>query len=465
MDNSGECSRPKKPKSCTDHNSNGSSEWALLPSVVLEQIFDLLNARDRKNASTVCRQWRKIHFHPKWWPTMKFKIEHDNIAKAKFYSSTFGRVVMEATVVLDSLSPECIYEFIYLLKLLNENNRLRSLILEPSHCRIMDTYTSFIKERSEKDVIEIFDFLIAILPRLTSFSLGGLEDLARYSDTIITSLTPCKVKLLGLASVKEDLLEYEENCFKADALSPFKNLQILSIDYDQLSDDFLYNLEELKHFNRLVVHIHSVPQNHCGTSNAAWRDFRVAHPQCLLRLTVIHAYRAIHRLHRDVLRKEMPLSHIKVFFCEDVNVDVLHILSTSYTCTLRSVVWIDSISDTTSSWRLTDSAESPDPFVLMSWLCASLEELVLYGYKYPEENLVAISRLKGTKMKRLEIPTDDIYSGYGYGYQPDNFKDVAKNLQFAWNPVYKSDLHPVILDPNSGDSDEFLLPYVLADLH
>lgn len=74
--------------------------------------------------------------------------------------------------------------------------------------------------------------------------------------------------------------------------------------------------------NRLVVHLHAVPLNHQGTTNEAWIDFRSAHPDCLLRLTVIHAYSAIKNLHLHVLKEKMPLSHIKVFFCENVSFSV-----------------------------------------------------------------------------------------------------------------------------------------------
>lgn len=463
MDNLGECSKPKKSKSCSE-DYFFSSQWAYLPSVVLQQIFDLLEPEDRKNAASVCRHWRGILFHPKWWPSMKFKIEHDNVQKAKFYTSTFGGIVSEATIVLNSLSPICMFEFILLLRLLNENNHLQSLILEPTHCRFEILLNKLIYQREESSIHEILDLIIAILPRLSQFSIGCVEDLAHYTDYILRSLNPSKVTLLALASVKDDPVKYEESYFDPELITPFIQLKILSIDYDQLSDNFLYKLEGSKNLERLVVHLHTIPQGHQGTSNTAWKDFQKAHPQCLLRLSLIHAYNAIENLHVDVLREQMPLSHIKVFFCEDVNMEVLHSLSTFYTNTLRSVVWIDSLGDNDYSWKFSKAAESPDPFVLMSWLCTNFEELVLYGYKYSEENLIAIGRLRGPKLKTLEIPTADILFSRS-GECVDAIKDISKSLQRPWNPLSCDDLHPVIHDPIAGDSDEFLLPLVLADLH
>lgn len=66
---------------------------------------------------------------------MTFKIEQNNIQKARFYIYTFGKLVAEARIVLNSLSVECMEEFIHLLQLLSENNNLKSLIIEPTHCR------------------------------------------------------------------------------------------------------------------------------------------------------------------------------------------------------------------------------------------------------------------------------------------------------------------------------------------
>ncbi|KAL1493896.1 hypothetical protein ABEB36_009578 [Hypothenemus hampei] len=465
MDNHGECSKPKKSKSCSEQNIH-HSRWTQLPSLVLHKIFGYLSPEDRISASSVCQHWRRSLFHPRWWPIMKFKIEHDNIRKAKFYTSNFGHIITEATITLDSLSPICIYEFINLLRLLNQNNRLRSLIIEPSHCRLEGSSSSCINRSGDSDVIEILDLIIAILPRLNAFSLGGLEELANYSDCIVRNLDPLKINLLGLASIKDNLTIYEESHFTPDLISSFKNLQTLSIDYDQLSDQFLYNLKDAKNLQRVVVHLHAVPEKHLGTTNNAWKDFKNAHPRCLLRLTVIHAYVDIKTLHSRVLREDMPLSHIKVFFCEDINLELLHILSTFYSRTLQSVMWIDSLSDMPNSWKLTESDESPDPFVLMSWLCGQFEELILYGYKYFEENLVAIGRLKGTKMKKVQIPSNDIMGdGCKFPFCTDPLKDITTHLQSAWSPIYVEDLHPVILDPNKGDSDEFLIPFVLADLH
>lgn len=83
---------------------------------------------------------------------------------------------------------------------------------------------------------------------------------------------------------------------------------------------------------------------------------------------------------------------------------------TNYAESLRSIMWIDSLSHNDNSWVFVKPIfdESPDPFVLIAWLCKHLEEFVLYGYKYWEDNLIAIARLRSDTLKKLEVVESDI---------------------------------------------------------
>lgn len=96
--------------------------------------------------------------------------------------------------------------------------------------------------------------------------------------------------------------------------------------------------------------------------------------------------------------------------------EALHLLSTWYSATLRSVVYVDSQTDEPdgNSWNIVRSPLTtrldldPDPFVMMAWLCPKLEEIVLLGYKYMEEELVAIARLRGHTLKVLDVAHSDV---------------------------------------------------------
>lgn len=71
---------------------------------------------------------------------------------------------------------------------------------------------------------------------------------------------------------------------------------------------------------RLVVHVHGIWEDHPGTSETSWEDFKQDHPKCLLRISLIHAFDEVNHLQDQILRKNMPLSHLKVLFCENVSI-------------------------------------------------------------------------------------------------------------------------------------------------
>ncbi|XP_044263368.1 F-box only protein 33 isoform X2 [Tribolium madens] len=460
----GDCPKPKKSKTSEEEHV---AFWAHLPSIVIHDIFDLLSKNDRQNASCVCKNWRQNVFHPKWWPEITFKIEPCNIERAKFFTSVFGRIVSSAKIQVNTLAPECIDEFVTLIEALSENNNLKELIIEPTHCHFDITRCS---TKSSSNMHNVIAKLKRCLPSLTKFSIGCIEDFALYLDeylTILASQQPEKVTLLGLASVKDNPNEYEDSYFECDLIKPFTNLKVLSIDFDQLSDTFLACLDTSTHLERLVVHLHGVREGHPGTTKAAWSDFKAKHPNCELRFNVIHSYDEVQHLHETILKDDMPLTHLRVFFCENVNLETLEFISAFHNQTLRSLVWVDSMSNSEESWSFLASPRdlSPDPLVMMSWLCSHLNELVFYGYKYREENLVAIARLRGEKLKKLEIGEDDVlFSNSNYLGQ-ENLIDIQLHLKQPWAPTKTADLHPVIRNPTAGDSDEYLLPIVLADLH
>lgn len=96
--------------------------------------------------------------------------------------------------------------------------------------------------------------------------------------------------------------------------------------------------------------------------------------------------------------------------------EALHFLSTWYSSTLRSVMYVDSqsVEEDGASWRIVrppfemHGNLDPDPFVMIAWLCTKLEEIVLLGYKYTEEELVAIARLRADTLKVLDVGHSDI---------------------------------------------------------
>ncbi|XP_044744406.1 F-box/LRR-repeat protein 21 isoform X1 [Coccinella septempunctata] len=466
----GECSSAKRSKT-SDFEESTSINWSHLPDVVITEIFDNLNHTDRINVSSVCKHWRKNLYNKRWWKDITFTVEPDKINKARYLIEAFSRIVSHATIKLNTFSTECMEEFVSLIQILADNPNLKTLIIEPTHCKFFEfPPVEIIKENLENDNAIIKNSIMKCLPKLNKFSIGCIEDLSNEVENFLKLLNRRhseRVTVLGLASVKDEPGKCKKVALRPSIFKPFSGLEILSIDYDEMSDEFLNNLHDATNLRRLVVHLHSIRPSHPGTSNETWQTFKETHPECEFRLTVIHAFKDIHNLHTKVLRKQMPLSHLKVFFCESVNISVLECLSQYYQDTLRSLIWVDSLNQEGGTWAITTPFfETPDPFLLISWLCKKLEEIILYGYKYWEENLIAVARLRGPQLHTLEIAEDDIlFSNKSFSPHDTCLKDIPLNLKRSWTPKKRSELHPVICNPTAGDSDEYLLPIVLADLH
>ncbi|KAB0803545.1 hypothetical protein PPYR_00515 [Photinus pyralis] len=442
--------------------------WSYLPSLVLFKIYSMLGHKDRISASSACRFWRQNLYHPVFWQEATF-VTDGNIAPNYYQSSIVARLVQNATVKFNSLCPDCVVKFIALLQSLSTNDNLKSLLLQPTYCHIEHKiFKVYLDKTSLTRLIQT-----CCRKPLQRFSIGGSEDLSQHIPQfleVLGSAQPEKVLLLGLASVKYDSNYYPICDVRAELFLPFINLEMLSIDYDILDDDLLDNLENAVNLQRLIVHVHGVSDDHKGTTEEAWIRFKSRHADCQLRISFIHAYDEPAIYMQDcILKRNMPLSHLKVFFCEHINLDVLNVLSMWYPATLRSIVWVDSHNQDSqsSSWCLVrhsdTNGDEPNPLVMAAWRCPHLEEIVLLGYKYYVEDLVAIARLRGDKLKVLEVAAEDALYSHMY-LSPAPIDEIAKIIGKPWTPLKLSELHPVIRSSDEGDSDEYVLPKVLADL-
>lgn len=175
---------------------------------------------------------------------------------------------------------------------------------------------------------------------MDKFSLGYLEKLTSHIPNLLDKLTLSSANTmthLGLASIKEEPGVFSRLKFDRNILKPFVNLQVsscfihsmnklllllllqvLTVDYEVLDDMFLCNLGWAPHLKRLVIHINVIDDQHPGTTDAEWKRFTQNHPNCELRVNVTHVYEQIYDIHR-VFKMNMPLSHLKVFFCEGVS--------------------------------------------------------------------------------------------------------------------------------------------------
>lgn len=110
--------------------------WAVLPSVLLVDIFSYLSHEDRLKASSVCTRWRNCIFHPLLWHKIHFQLSFSNRLKTTFLADRCGHFVREAVIEFCSHSITEVRECARILYILSGNKNLQYFSLRPSSCHI-----------------------------------------------------------------------------------------------------------------------------------------------------------------------------------------------------------------------------------------------------------------------------------------------------------------------------------------
>ncbi|XP_046661224.1 F-box only protein 33 [Homalodisca vitripennis] len=453
----------------------GEVSWNNLPSVILNEVFSYLSHNDKVRASSTCKNWRLALSHPRCWRKVHFVIKpsdkSNNIERTRYLVDFAARKLHHASVTFDSMDVVCVQETSNVVESLSENSNLRRLFFKPSNCSLVcpgeqDDWPKYVERHFGKPLISA----VKKSHHLEMLSLGCLEELvSSHAKPLLENIAhkhASSITVLGLASIKDYPDDYFITDLNITLLKPLKHLQILSLDYCHVNDNLLYILSDSCRLTRLVVHVHGIMEEHPGTTEAAWTTLTRNLPNCGLRLTLIHSYDGVDVLHSKILKRAMPLTHLKVFFCEKLNVEAVNQLS-FYSETLRSIWWVDSMScqgNTTLLQRL----DNVNPFIMCCWRCHHLEELVFLGHKYQFLDVYAVIRLRGTTLRHLCLAAADIAFHHHQECVPQLLEELEQDtsncLKKPWRALVEPQMHSVIWNSEAGDSDEFVLPIVLQDI-
>nr|AAL28646.1 LD08815p [Drosophila melanogaster] len=157
----------------------------------------------------------------------------------------------------------------------------------------------------------------------------------------------------------------------------------------------------------------------------------------------------------------MPVTHVRLLFCEKMNAEALDWMSLHYRETLRSIHYVDApykYSNRMNSSRRVSLLQ--DPFVMMAWRCKQLEEIVVHGYLMDPHNLVGIARLRGRQLKRLEVSMID-WSGAPLlnAYN----EEISTLLGQQWSPISFDKMPPSLFYDNDL-RDQFVYEMLRQDL-
>lgn len=239
------------------------------------------------------------------------------------------------------------------------------------------------------DTFRFTDSLEAIIKnarRLKHLSVGCLEDLGDHANVLLPLLAEHQsttLETLHLATVKEDPDSYGLIEMPVSDLHTLCHLQVLGIDYDYVTTELLDGFSTCNRANkleRLIIHVHGIEHGHEKIANDAWHHLVVTNPTVEVTLNLIHSADGATSL-LDILRPALPLAHLRMFFCQLINVAAMNFIARHMAARLRSVHIIDAMLNMmpNSYYALFDNLSDEDPFVMLAWKCSRLTHFTLIG--------------------------------------------------------------------------------------
>lgn len=217
--------------------------------------------------------------------------------------------------------------------------------------------------------------------KLKHLSIGFSEELMAHSGYLVDCLSSRHgntLESLHLASVKEDSANYGIVDLDVYKFRTFTNLKHLSIDYDFLDNQFLHIFSESCRMplSSLNIHVHGVGPEHEKVTNSSWRQFSVHNKNIEVTLNLIHSFTGVTNV-LDILKPALPLTHFRQFFCSNLNVPALGLMSNYYCQSLKSVHIVDGFEGGEPTPYIVNTDE--DPFVMMAWKCTKLSSFTVIG--------------------------------------------------------------------------------------
>ncbi|XP_019890729.1 F-box only protein 33 [Musca domestica] len=449
-------------------NNRSSAEWGELPSLVLGQIYEYLEPRDRLNASQSCKHWRSVLFQKRFFTNFKLKLNIDNDRQCKFFRHTLYNLTSELIIIFDFINVFHIEKIRRILYRIARCDNLQGLRFQTNNVGL--TPPGDISEENLVDIEQLFvEPLKVFLNRKRTpcniLDLGAIEALTYYGLDFLKSLSrPQDLKELTLASIKYDPSHYPMFAMENKLIQKCTSLQVLSLDYDTLNEELLHALKILP-LKKFLICVHGLDRHHPGISERTWAEFSANFNNIELIVSLIYAYEAVEVLQMRILRQNMPITHLRVLFCDYMNVEALEWISLNNSATLKSIQWID------SAYKHSDNnimdlflRTGQDPLVMMSWRCKNLEEIVIHGYILDPHNIVGISRLRGRTLKRLEVSMIDTAPNEA---SMDSFiEEINTLLGQKWEPLNLNNTHPALgYMPVADDvRDEYVFDLIRRDI-
>ena len=229
--------------------------------------------------------------------------------------------------------------------------------------------------------LDALEGIIRTARALRHLSLGCVGELTDYSASLVALLATHQgnsLQTLQIASIKEDPNMYGLIDLPTNSFAIFRSLRVLGLDYDYLTVELLNGFAQNNRakLERLIVHVHGVEPERASIPNSAWRRVVTYNPNLQVTLNLIHSVDGAAEL-LDILRPALPLAHLRMFFCEQINVAAVDFISQHNSNTIKSIHIVDGMQEYQINTYEVDTEE--DPFVMLAWKCPNLSSFALIG--------------------------------------------------------------------------------------
>jgi F-box protein 33 len=386
--------------------------------------------------------------------------------RARLLADVCGRFVRQAQVDFNSLCVTDVRETLRLLHILSTNFNLETLALKPRSCQI-----AWPDNREPVRTSDLFldgvENAIQQARQLKHLSLGCISELCDHADELVELLTThqmSSLQTLHIASVKENPDSYGLVDLPGESFAIFANLSVLGIDYDYVTDNLLLGFASAGRvpLGKLVVHVHGIDSNQKPVSNNTWRQIVRTSPNLEVTLNLIHSLDGVANM-LDLLRPAMPLAHLRMFFCQSINVAGINFIARHNYAKFQSIHIIDGVLDDRPNAYDVDTDE--DPFVMLAWKCMNLKDFTVIGYEVSQDDLIAIARLRGQQLCTLAVPSccvatieeedDNFWVSFG-NYGSEFISEVSRCLGQTWEPISDQCLHPAVMDSQADAETAYL---------
>ncbi|CAK1589758.1 unnamed protein product [Parnassius mnemosyne] len=437
--------------------------WGSLPLLPLRCVLEHLSTEDALAATSVCRHWRTaLLMYEGRKETLKLRVKQ--LDKSMFLTRLFRKYTRRLHIYIDCSEAE-LEDFInYVLPQFFDTQKLIEVIfIGPSYIK-QNHHAPLVKLKRKITESLLFKHLHCI-QRLAfmgcEMSTAKNVENEKYTHKHFDYYS----RPLSFSSVAHPADTVLSRCNVG--LMVFSTLQHISVDYDHISTEALETLSHLTLFKNLTLNI--ARRRKLLLEPIDWHRLNAFYPNGLdvsVNIIALPAQKL-----KDVMDKVLvdglTLTSLKVMFCKTFYAPLLRHIVSLYKSTLRELVWVDCPDDSSDTHNRVIKTSHDDeydvcnvnPLILICWLCAQLQRLVIHGYWVWQYDVVGFLRLRKS-LRRLEVSAvagaggrrgARLQRGAAPRVLPADVpppldasfvQHVNEHTDFKWKPCPWSKLHP-----------------------